>query len=76
MFMALDINSRAGLHDFTLCNKAQLKNKTMMKKMVRLSELLGNHSNCTKHKITALAYITDELLHKSERVDFLTSSTG
>lgn len=44
--------------------------------MVHLSELLGNHSNCTKHKITALAYITDELLHKCEHVDFLTSSTG
>lgn len=43
-----------------------------MTKMVHLSELLGNLSNCTKqHKRTALAYITDELLHK-----FLTSSTG
>lgn len=39
--------------------------------------MLGNHSNCTKqHKITALAYITDELLDKRERVDVLTSSTG
>lgn len=49
----------------------------MMKEMVQLSELLGNCSNCTKqHKRTALAYITDELLHKCEHVDFLTSSTG
>lgn len=46
-----------------------------MKEMVCLSELLGNRSNCTKrHKRTALAYITDELLHKC--VDFCTSSTG
>lgn len=50
----------------------------MIKKcVVRLSELLGNRSNCTKqHKRTALAYITDELLHTCEHVDFLTSSTG
>lgn len=47
-----------------------------MKTMVLSSELLGNHSNCAKHKITALAYITDELLHKCEHVDFLTSLTG
>lgn len=47
-----------------------------MKETVHLSELLGNCSNCTKHKKTALAYITDELLHKCEHVDFLTSSTG
>lgn len=49
----------------------------MMEEMVRLSDLLGNHSNGTKqHKRTALAYITDELLHKCEHTDFLTSSTG
>jgi len=48
-----------------------------MTKMMHLSDFLGNHSNCTKqHKRTALAYITDELLHKCEHVDFLTSSTG
>lgn len=48
-----------------------------MMKMVHLSELLGNHRYCTKqHKRTTLAYITDELLHKCEHVDFLTSSTG
>lgn len=44
---------------------------------MRLSDLVGNRSNCTKqHKRTALAYITDELLHKCVHVDFLTSSTG
>lgn len=49
----------------------------MTKETVHMSELLGNHSNCTKqHKRTALAYITDELLHKCEHVDFVTSSTG
>lgn len=44
---------------------------------MHLSGLLGNRSNCTKqHKRTALAYITDELLHKCEHVDLVTSSTG
>lgn len=48
-----------------------------MKGTVQLSELSGNRSDCTKQqKRTALAYITDELLHTREQVDFLTSSTG
>lgn len=48
--------------------------------MVRLSELMRNHSNCTKHTHTKKKQLWLILLincyTKSEHFDFLTSSTG
>lgn len=39
---------------YTFSQYSTIKNKTMMKEMVHLSELLGNHSNCTKQHIKQL----------------------
>lgn len=48
MFMALDINSRLGLHDITPFVIKNIKNYD--EKHGALSELLGNHSNSTNTK--------------------------
>lgn len=80
--MALDIDPGSGFDVTWHCSQySTIKNKNIVsRKRAFLNELnrktAATVQNKQHEKKTALAYITDELLHKRDHMEFVTSSTG